>query len=132
MADLGINVRALSLVAAVTLPSFQNALKSKAEGVMGPSHWEPGVTFSKEKALKAGHTWFGPSQDEFVKLFKEAVGKDLTPEYHAAEAGASVLAVIAGIEKANSLDPDKIRQLKEELNELRKLDNADRASLPSG
>jgi branched-chain amino acid transport system substrate-binding protein len=109
MADLGINVRALSLVAAVTLPGFQNALKAKAEGVMGPSHWEPGVTFSKEKALKAGHTWFGPGQDEFVKLFKEAVGKDLTPEYHAAEAGASVLAVVAGIEKANSLDPDKIR-----------------------
>jgi hypothetical protein len=29
------------------------------------------------------------------------------------------------------LDPDKIRQLKEELNELRKLDNADKASLPA-
>ncbi|HEU4381873.1 MAG TPA: amino acid ABC transporter substrate-binding protein [Anaeromyxobacteraceae bacterium] len=109
MADLGINVRGLSLVAAVTLPAFETALKGRAEGVMGPSHWEYGVTFSKEKSQKAGQTWTGPSQDEFVKLFKEAVGKDLTPEYHAAEAAASLLALVMGIEKANSLDPDKVR-----------------------
>lgn len=109
MADLGINPRAFSLVAAVTLPAFQEALKGKAEGVMGPSHWEPGVTFSREKAEKAGQTWIGPSQEEFIRLFKEAVGKDLTPEYHAAEAGASILALVLGIEKANSLDSDKVR-----------------------
>lgn len=109
MADLDINPKALSLIAAVTQTAFQEALKGKAEGVMGPSHWEYGVTFAKEKAQKAGQTWIGPSQDEFVKLFKAAVGKDLTPDYHAAEAGASVLALVLGIEKANSLDPDKVR-----------------------
>ncbi len=109
MADLGINPRALSLIAAVTLPAFQTALKDKADGVMGPSHWEYGVTFSKEKAQKAGRVWIGPGQDEFVKLFKEAANKNLTPEYHAAEAGAAVLSLVLGIEKANSLDPDKVR-----------------------
>lgn len=110
MADLGINPKALSLIAAVTLPAFQEALKGKAEGVMGPSHWEYGVTFSREKAEKAGRAWIGPGQDEFVKLFRDAVGKqDLMPEYHAAEAGASLLALVMGIEKANSLDPDKVR-----------------------
>lgn len=109
MADLNINPKALSLVAAVTLPAFQSALKDKAEGVMGPSHWEYGVTFSREKALKEKKTWIGPSQDEFVALFKEAVGKNLTPEYHAAEAGASVLALVLAIEKVNSLDGDKVR-----------------------
>lgn len=109
MADLNINPKALSLVAAVTLPAFQSALKDKAEGVMGPSHWEPGVTFSKEKAQKMKKAWIGPSQDEFIKLFKEAAGKDLTPEYHAAEAGASVLALVLAIEKSNSLDSDKVR-----------------------
>ncbi|HDL53870.1 MAG TPA: branched-chain amino acid ABC transporter substrate-binding protein, partial [Proteobacteria bacterium] len=50
MADLGINVKALSLVVAVTLPAFYDALKEDAEGVMGPSHWDYGVTFSKEGA----------------------------------------------------------------------------------
>jgi len=109
MADLGINPKALSLIAAVTIPAFQTALKGKAEGVMGPSHWEYGVTFSKEKALKAKQTWIGPSQDEFVKLFKGAIGKDLMPEYHAAEAAAAVLSLVLAVEKANSLDPDKVR-----------------------
>ncbi|GAB4363358.1 MAG: amino acid ABC transporter substrate-binding protein [Deltaproteobacteria bacterium] len=109
MADLGINPKALSLIAAVTLPAFEKALKERAEGAMGPSHWEYGVTFSKEKAGKAGQTWIGPGQDEFVSLFKKAVGKDVSPDYHAAEAGASVLALVLGIEKANSLDPDKVR-----------------------
>lgn len=109
MADIGINPKALSLVAAVTLPAFEKALKEKAEGAMGPSHWEYGVTFSEEKAKKAGQAWIGPSQDKFVALFKEAVGKDVAPDYHAAEAGASVLALVMGIEKANSLDPDKVR-----------------------
>ena len=109
MADLGIQTKAFSLIAAVTLPAFQNALKGKADGVMGPSHWEVGVTYTKEKAQKAGQTWIGPSQDEFVKLFKEAIGKDLRPEYHAAEAGAAVLSLVLGIEKANSLDSGKVR-----------------------
>ncbi|MBF8257815.1 MAG: Peripla BP 6 protein [Actinobacteria bacterium] len=109
MADLGIQTKALSILAAVTLPAFQNALKGKADGVMGPSHWEYGVTFSKEKALKAKQTWVGPSQDEFVKLFKEAIGMDLRPEYHAAEAAAAVLSLVLAVEKANSLDSDKVR-----------------------
>ena len=109
MADLGIQTKAFSLIAAVTLPAFQNALKGKADGVMGPSHWEVGVTYTKEKAQKAGQTWIGPSQDEFVKLFKEAIGRDLRPEYHAAEAGAAVLSLVLGIEKANSLDSGKVR-----------------------
>ncbi|MBP2677013.1 MAG: branched-chain amino acid transporter substrate-binding protein [Deltaproteobacteria bacterium] len=109
MADLGINPKALSLVAAVTLPAFHSALKGKANGVMGPSHWEYGVTFTKEKAQKAGQTWIGPSQEEFVKLFKEAIGKDLRPEYHAAEAGTAVLSLVLAVEKANSLDSDKVR-----------------------
>lgn len=115
MADLGINPRALSLVAAVTLPAFQQALKGKADGVMGPSHWEYGVTFTKEKARKAGQSWIGPSQEEFLKLFKEAAGKDLRPEYHAAEAGAAVLSLVLAIEKANSLDSDKVRAAMGEL-----------------
>ncbi len=110
LADLDISPKALSLIASVTIPAFYEALGINAEGVMGPSHWEYGVTFSPEAAKKAGMEWIGPTQDEFVALFKKAVGKDLTPEYHAAEAGASVLALVKGIEKANSLDSAKVRK----------------------
>ncbi len=110
MADLDINAQALSLIAAATLPAFYKALGAKAEGVMGPSHWEYGVKYSEAEAKKAGQTWIGPSQDEFVAAFKKALGKDIIPDYHAAEAGAAVLAYVLAVEKAGSLDPAKVRK----------------------
>ncbi len=109
MSDLDIDVKALSLIAAATLPAFYEALTTMAEGVMGPSHWEYGVTYSEEGAKEAGLQWIGPSQDEFVDLFKKAVGKDMIPDYHAAEAGAQVLAYTLAVEKAGSLASDKVR-----------------------
>lgn len=115
MADLSIDVKALSLIAAATLPAFYEALGSMAEGVMGPSHWEYGVKYSAEEAKKAGLTWIGPSQDEFVSLFKKALGKDMIPDYHAAEAGAAILSYVLAVEKANSVDADKVRKALGEL-----------------
>ncbi len=110
MADLDINVNALSLIAAATLPAFYEALTNMAEGVMGPSHWEYGVKYSTEEAKKAGIDWIGPSQEEFVDYFKKAVGKDIVPDYHAAEDGAQVLAYVKAVENANSLNSDKVRK----------------------
>jgi branched-chain amino acid transport system substrate-binding protein len=109
MADLDINVNALSLIAAATLPAFYEALTSMAEGVMGPSHWEYGVKYSEAEAKKVGLPWIGPSQDEFVALVKKALGKEIIPDYHAAEAGAQVLAYVLAAERANSFDSDKVR-----------------------
>jgi len=110
MADLGIQVKLLSLVASATLPAYYEALGGTlAEGVMGPSHWEYGVTFSKEKADAAKMTWIGPSQDEFVAGFAKAAGKDMVPDYHAAEAGAQVLAYVLAVEKAGSIEQDAVR-----------------------
>jgi branched-chain amino acid transport system substrate-binding protein len=109
MADLDINVKALSLIAAATLPAFYKALTYMAEGVMGPSHWEYGVTYSEAGARSLGLRWIGPGQDEFVSLFKKALGKEIIPDYHAAEAGAQVLAYALAVEKCNSLDTAKVR-----------------------
>jgi branched-chain amino acid transport system substrate-binding protein len=44
-----------------------------------------------------------------MKLFKETLGKDIIPEYHAAEAGAQVLAYVLAAEIANSIDPTEVR-----------------------
>jgi branched-chain amino acid transport system substrate-binding protein len=115
MADLDIDGTALSLIAAATLPAFYEALTSMAEGVMGPSHWEYGVKYSAEEAKEIGLPWIGPSQDEFVSLFKNALGKDIIPDYHAAEAGAAVLALVMGIEKADSVDSSEVRTAVDDL-----------------
>ena len=111
MADLDINARTISFLASVTLPKYYKAVGGGlAEGMMGPSHWEYGVTFSAEKAKAEGVTWIGPSQDEFVALFKKAIGESTLPDYHAAEAGAQVLAYVLAVEKAQSIDQDTIRK----------------------
>jgi len=110
MADLNINPKLLSILVAVTIPAFHEALGDQADGCTGPSHWEYGVTFNKKTAEAAGETWIGPSQDEFVALFKKAAGKDLQPDYHGAEAGAAVLALVLAVEKADSLDEDAVRK----------------------
>jgi len=109
MADLDINVKALSLIASATLPAYYEALGTTAEGVMGPSHWEYGVRYSTEGAWTVGLDWIGPGQDEFVALFQETLGKEIIPDYHAAEAGAAILALVKAIEMADSVDSDKVR-----------------------
>jgi len=110
MSDLDINVKGLSLVASATLPAYYSALGGRiGEGVMGPSHWEYGVTYSPQGAIKVGLEWIGPGQDEFVALFQKGLGKDMIPDYHAAEAGAQVLAYTKAVEKINSIDQDKVR-----------------------
>lgn len=109
MADLDINVKALSLIASATLPAYYEALGTTAEGAMGPSHWEYGVTYSAEGARTVGLDWIGPSQDEFVALFQKTLGKEMIPDYHAAEAGAAILALVKAIEMADSVDSDKVR-----------------------
>ena len=115
MADLNINVNALSLIAAATLPAFYKALTTMAEGVMGPSHWEYGVKYSAEEAQATGLPWIGPSQEEFLELFKKATGEDMLPDYHAAEAGAQVLAYVLGAQGADSVDSKKVRDALGEL-----------------
>ncbi|MFH1350189.1 MAG: amino acid ABC transporter substrate-binding protein [Pseudomonadota bacterium] len=108
IADLDINVKAISMIVAVTLPSFNEALGNIAEGMFGPAQWEFGVRYSPEEAKKVGLPWFGPTNEEWVKLAKEfSGGKE--PDYHAAEAGQAPLVYAEAVKMANSVDSDKVR-----------------------
>ncbi len=109
MADLDINVNGLSLLASATLPTFFEALGDVVDGVMGPSHWEYGVTYSAQAAAQEDMDWIGPSQDEFVDLFSQAFAGDGMPDYHAAEAGAAILSLVLATEAADSVDSDAVR-----------------------
>lgn len=115
LADMKINVKAISILVAPALPAFYDALGTKAEGVCGPAQWEIGVTYSPEKAKEIGMDYYGPTQDEFLQLFKEISGSEEPPSYHAAEAAAAVLSYAYAIEKAQSIDPDVVR---EKMNEI--------------
>jgi branched-chain amino acid transport system substrate-binding protein len=115
MADLDINVKGFSLIVAVTLPAFYEALGNKAEGVVGPAQWEYGVKYSPDEARKVGMEWYGPSNDEWVKLTKGFSGGE-SPNYHAAEAGAAPLIYARAVELAGSVDSDKVREALGKLN----------------
>ncbi|MBO8182984.1 MAG: amino acid ABC transporter substrate-binding protein [Archaeoglobus sp.] len=109
MADLKVDAKAISILVAPSLPKYYEALGTKAEGICAPGQWEVGVSYSPEAAKKAGIDYFGPTQDEFLKLFHEVAGAENMPSYQAAQASAAVLAYAKAIEEANSLDTDKIR-----------------------
>ncbi len=108
LADLKINAKAISIIVAPTFPEFYKALGNKAEGICAPAQWEIGVKYSPEMAKKLGIQWYGPTQEEFITEYKNLTGEN--PPYQAAEAAAAVLSYALAIEKAQSLDPAKVRE----------------------
>jgi branched-chain amino acid transport system substrate-binding protein len=79
-------------------PDFVKTLGTSAEGVLGSTQWTVKTTGSDK--------WFGSAAD-YAKTFTAQIGRD--PEYHGAEATAACLALVMAVEKANSTDPDKVR-----------------------
>ncbi|MEM3831735.1 MAG: amino acid ABC transporter substrate-binding protein [Sulfolobales archaeon] len=109
LADLRIDVKFLSLTVAPTVPDYYASLGILAEGIVFPSHWEPGVKYNPEVASKLGLEFFGPTSDEFYKLFLN-ISKGQEPSYHAASAAAALILLIKAIESAQSLDQDAVRE----------------------
>lgn len=107
MTDLGVDVKAASILVSPTLPEFYKALQTAAEGVMGPAHWEIGVKFSPDTTPK-GTRYFGPKQEEFLSSFRK-ISNGVDPDYHGMEATAAMFSYVLGIEAAQSLDTDKVR-----------------------
>ena len=106
--QLGWKLKAIGIIVAPAVPDFKKQLGDAANGVIYPAQWEIGVKYSPEAARKLGVEWFGPTNEEFIGLYKEVSGGE-TPDYHAAEAAASVLYLVKAIETAGSLDSDAVR-----------------------
>jgi branched-chain amino acid transport system substrate-binding protein len=98
----------ISLLVAVTEPTFQSQLGATANNVTGPSQWETVVTYSPTLAQSLGLSWYGPAPAEFTQLYGTLNG-GATPSYHAGEAGAALLVLANAIEQANSLNTTEVR-----------------------
>ncbi len=98
--------RMIALLVAPPEPAFAE-IGDAAEYIVGPSQWEPQVTFSAEAAKAAGLAWYGLSAADFTKEFKAKYNED--PSYHAAGGYAAGLLLQKGIEDAGSTDPEKVR-----------------------
>ena len=90
-------VRIVAAVAA-GLGDFSAELAQIANGVLGPSQWEPGVTFPNVT---------GPASDWFLDSFHRQFGH--APDYIAAGSFATGLVLTECIRRAASLDDEELR-----------------------
>jgi amino acid/amide ABC transporter substrate-binding protein, HAAT family (TC 3.A.1.4.-) len=112
LAEQKVDAKLIALSVAPLVPDFYKALGSKAECIVGPSHWEPGVRYTPELAKQRGVEWFGPTREEFIEYFKQVAkqmgGQEVEPGYHAAWAAEGVLAILYGVQKAGTVESDKV------------------------
>ena len=97
------SVRAVAAVAA-GVAEFDRELGRASEGVIGPSQWEPNMSFP---------TILGPASAWFVNNFKKQFGAP--PDYVAAASFATGFIVGECIRRSDSLDSERLRCVASEL-----------------
>ncbi len=97
----------IALLVAPPEPKFAE-IGPGAEGVIGPSQWEPQAKYTAEAAKAAGAAWVGPKGDNFVTAYK-AKYKNEEPSYHSAGGYAACLILQGAVEKAGALDTQKVK-----------------------
>ncbi len=97
---------AVRVVAAVAagIGDFSAELAQIADGVLGPSQWEPGVTFPNIA---------GPTSAWFLDSFQRQFGQ--TPDYVAAGSFAAGLVLTECVWRAASLDDEQLRSTASDL-----------------
>jgi branched-chain amino acid transport system substrate-binding protein len=99
--ELGINPSGgFAETVAPPTPDFVQTLGPAADGVIGSTQWTDLSTGSD--------AWFGTAKDYDDIFAKQFNGR--APEYHGAEATAACLALVLAVQKAGSVDPDKVRE----------------------
>ncbi len=97
--DLKVNPKILFSTVGVPQPEFVKVLKEDAENVIGFAQWLPTMRYQDPV--------FG-STERFVRVFKEKYGYE--PDYHSAESAAAPIVLVAAIERAGSLETEKVRE----------------------
>lgn len=82
-----------------TSPGFVDSLGAKAENLLEPTQWTPDLPWKDEI--------FGWTASEYATLCKQATGHDC--DYHPPQSTAALQVYQRAIEKAGSLDPQKVR-----------------------
>ena len=96
--ELGVHPQGIAETVAPPTPDFVKALGSRANGVLGSTQWTPQV--------KGSDAVFGTAK-QYAQAFQSRF--HTAPEYHSAEAAAACLAMVLGIQKAGSTNPDQVR-----------------------
>lgn len=108
-----VNAKMFAFLVAPPEPKFAE-LGEACLAVIGPSQWEPAAKYSPESAKAAGMAWYGPTVAEFDESYKKKFNED--PSYHSAGGYAAGLILQAAIEKAGSIDTDKVKKALDNMN----------------
>ncbi|MFN8476166.1 MAG: ABC transporter substrate-binding protein [Anaerolineae bacterium] len=106
LAEKATKAKFISLLVAPPEPKFAE-IGAAAQGIVGPSQWEPSVKYSADAAKATGVEWYGPSVADFVAAYKAKYNED--PSYHAAGGYTAGLILQKALEKAGSIDKDKVK-----------------------
>lgn len=98
--DLKVNPKILFSTVGVPQPEFVKVLKEDAEHVIGFAQWLPTMHYQDPI--------FG-STEAFVTAFKKKYGYDA--DYHNAESAAAPIVLVSAIERAGSLETEKVREV---------------------
>ncbi len=104
--QLGVNVKMMGFTVGPSTPDFANSLGADANYVLGPVSWSPQQKNTSDDIFK--------SSANFAALYKAKFNQD--PDYHSAQGGAGVVALVTAIQNANSLDTAKVQQALVNLN----------------
>ncbi|MBI2954700.1 MAG: amino acid ABC transporter substrate-binding protein [Chloroflexi bacterium] len=108
-----VSVRLVALLVAPPEPTFSE-IGDAAEYIVGPSQWEPGVTYSPDAAKAANLPWYGISVKDFVSGYQARFNS--TPSYHSAGGYAAGLILQKAIEDSDSTEPAKVKATLDRLN----------------
>lgn len=84
-----------------------------ANGIIGPSQWEPQASYTADAAKAAKVEWYGISVKEFVDAYQAKYGEE--PAYHAAGGYAAGLVLQRAIEMAGSVEAAKVTEALDKL-----------------
>jgi branched-chain amino acid transport system substrate-binding protein len=97
--ELGLAPKGFGETVAPPTPDFVKTLAASAEGVLGSSQWTTKTAGSDK--------YFGTATEYATTFAGQFSGRQ--PQYHGAEATAACLAMVLAVEKAGSIEPDKVR-----------------------
>ena len=97
--EMGVKPKMFGLLLGPTLPGFVDSLQKDADYLLEPVQWSGSMDWKDDV--------FGYTTADFVRLFKEDFGYDC--DYHPPQAAAALLVYHHALQKAGSLDPQKVR-----------------------
>src|SRR5262245_45440357 len=97
--ELGFNPKGMGFSVGPSIPDFESTLKGDSNAVMGGTQWTPALKYQGDDLFK--------TPEAYNNLYKQTYNHE--PAYQSAESSAAGVAYVKALEKAGSLDADKVR-----------------------